>query len=234
MKKTIKYLLTIIMCIITITSIFTACSSAKATFDSQDIINSNPQIGINGKTYTIGETTLQNMIDDGVEFSSDKYMDTTVEADSSSNTFFVLEDKDTPLNSVSFIFYNKTNEEQSVKECVLRQISYLSTDGSTKSNKNKFIEFNFPLNMTEDELKVAAGEPKSHEETNSTHKYYYEKISSDKENIEYIFTYNLSGKLTQVTMKSVILVDVTDNSKEKTDTSAKEQDTEELTDTEIQ
>lgn len=201
------------MCVCLIVTAFVGCSKANENnlkFSSTDIISDKEQFAINNNIYTIGETTLQEMIDDGVTFSSDEYLNSVVSPDSPSKELFVLGNDDTSLNSVALTFYNNTTDELNIKDCVIQQVDYTVYSNASKKHKSKpVVQFNFPYSITESNLKIAVGEPDDYQETSSLHKYEYNKVISNDNSLKYTFFFDLDGNLTKIIIKNVILVDVT-------------------------
>lgn len=201
------------MCVCLIVTVFVGCSKTNKNnleFSSADIISDKAQFAINNNIYVIGETTLQKMIDDGITFSSDKYLDSIVSPDSPSEELFISEDNDVSLNSVALTFYNNTTDELNIKDCIVQQVDYIVYSNASKKHKSKpVVRFNFPYSISESNLKTAAGESDNYQETSSLHKYEYNKVISNDNSLKYTFMFDLDGNLTRVIIKNVILVDVT-------------------------
>ncbi|MGN0438585.1 MAG: hypothetical protein ACI4F4_08695 [Lachnospiraceae bacterium] len=114
----------------------------------------NRSFAINGKVYTLGVTTLQDMIDDGVPFDVDDIANANnnLDANSSSQGFkIILGD----YYSAQIYVGNFTDENKTIAECPICEI-YLPVD---LDEPNDILQFAFPLTITEEELVANSGEP---------------------------------------------------------------------------
>ena len=120
---------------------------------------------VNGKKYTLGKSTLQEMIDDGVPFEESdlKKLDQKIKKNQRQLTggFRIRLDK---FWSALVYVMNVDDAEKTLGECVIYRISVPSLDQNYKNEAN--LSFDFPLNITMDELVKNAGEP---EEGNKKH-----------------------------------------------------------------
>ena len=99
---------------------------------------------INGKKYTLGKTTLQDMIDDGVKFEEDDLENAKNNIKSHyQSSYFKI---DPGVKNGCFIWiqvFNETDSGKPANECYVNEILYkvLSDEGA----KQKVITFDFPL-----------------------------------------------------------------------------------------
>ena len=114
----------------------------------------NRKLMINGHTYTLGKTTLQEMIDDGVVFDDDfaYRANNIVDADKSDSGTIVLGD-----NWNAYVHFSnfEENTTKTLKDCVLSAVYFTVKE----DREQKIIEFPFSLKMTENKLKKTAGKP---------------------------------------------------------------------------
>ena len=129
---------------------------------------------VNGKKYTLGKSTLKEMIDDGVPFEESdlKKLDQKIKKNQRQLTggFRIRLDK---FWSALVYVMNVDDDEKTLGECVIYRISVPSLTENYKNEAN--LTFDFPLNLTMDELVKAAGEP---EGSNKSH-YDGEKYHTD-------------------------------------------------------
>lgn len=132
----------------------------------------NMKFYVNGAEYTLGETKLSDMINNGVEF--DNYAETdTVEAGYVSKPYKINVAEDW---SAYVEVMNESDEVVSAADCVVCGSSITMRDGKTQDT----VSYDFPLNLTEDELRQAAGDPtnertySSGDYTNDTLEYTHE------------------------------------------------------------
>ena len=138
---------------------------------------------INGKKYTLGKTTLQDMIDDGVKFEEDDLENAknNIKSHYQSSYFKIgvpfedgeLEDAKNNLKSKyqsapfkvdigkgfsCFIYvFNDTDSGRPSNECYVNEVTYYGS--YTKGDTQNILTFDFPLNVTIDDLKANAGDP---------------------------------------------------------------------------
>lgn len=107
---------------------------------------------VNGQKFTLGKTTLQQMIDAGVPFDSEDLQNAgnNVKSNSESETFrIVIGD----YYYARVYFMNDTEDDKAAKDCFVHEISFSIKD------EQSVISFDFPLNLTIDQLKANSGEP---------------------------------------------------------------------------
>lgn len=117
---------------------------------------------VNGAEYTLGETKLSDMLDNGVEFEN--YAETdTVEAGYVSKPYRINVAEDW---SAYVEVMNESDEVASADDCIVCGSSITMMDGKTQD----VVSYDFPLNLTEDVLRQAAGDP-TNESTYSSGDY---------------------------------------------------------------
>lgn len=135
------------------------------------------QFAVNGKVYTIGETTLQEMIDDGVPFEEDDLANASnnLNKNSESQGFEIILGE---YYSAQVFVMNTTDDNQVTAECCISEI-YLPVHNDREQN---VISFAFPLTLTEEELRANAGEPTDFNEYKSddyvSHRLEYTREST--------------------------------------------------------
>ena len=106
-----------------------------------------------GNTYTLGVTTLQDLIDDGVELSGLDAASDIVDAQSTYYAGFSIEL--IPYREATMTVANYTDEDLPASDCV---ITSLDVRGIREIPEGT-IEFNFPDLFTPEDLINSAGEP---------------------------------------------------------------------------
>ena len=119
----------------------------------------NRSFSVNGKVYTVGVSTLQDMIDDGVVFDEGDI------ANASNNLSPNYQSQGFAINlddyySVQIYTSNFTEENQTVASCPITQV-YLPVN---LDKNNEILVFAFPLTITEEELRENSGEPTEYSE----------------------------------------------------------------------
>lgn len=118
----------------------------------------NMSFTYNGNTYTLGVSTLQDLIDDGVDLSGTDNLDEIVDGQS---TFYAGFSFDLiPYRSATVTVANYTDEEMPASECTITSLKV----SSLREIPEGTIEFNFPDMFTKDDLINCAGEPDSQSE----------------------------------------------------------------------
>ncbi|SCW30372.1 hypothetical protein SAMN02910456_00412 [Ruminococcaceae bacterium YRB3002] len=156
----------------------------------------------NGKKYTLGVTTLQEMIDDGVPFEERDLKDVNEELENNHESMgFRLKLEDYWSANISVM--NTSGAAQPMSQCVISSISLPSLDDEHTSN---LLSFNFPLDLTMDSLVAAVGQPSEEpyhydgDDGYYTDKYEYSRSSEKyygKSKYQFEFT---KGVLTRVMM----------------------------------
>ena len=107
---------------------------------------------VNGQKFTLGKTTLQQMIDAGVPFDPEDLQNAgnNVKSNSESECFKIVIDD---YYYVRVYFMNDTEDGKAAKDCFAHEISFYLGD------EQSVISFDFPLDLTMDQLKANSGEP---------------------------------------------------------------------------
>jgi hypothetical protein len=134
----------------------------------------NRSFSVNGKVYTVGVSTLQDMIDDGVVFDEGDI------ANASNNLNPNYQSQGFNINLDDYYFVklytsNFTEENQTAASCPITQV-YLPVN---LDKNNEILVFAFPLTITEEELRENSGEPTE----------YSEYISDDGNYIKHTLEY---------------------------------------------
>ena len=135
---------------------------------------------VNGKKYTLGKSTLQEMIDDGVPFEESdlKKVDQKIKKNQRQLTggFRIRLDK---FWSALVYVMNVEDDEKTLAESVIYRISVPSLDQNYKNEAN--LTFDFPLNITMDELVKNAGEPAEGNKKHNDYDNYHTDTFSYKQ-----------------------------------------------------
>lgn len=123
---------------------------------------------INGVEYVLGKTTLQDMIDAGVPFDKVDLEDANnnLRKNTRSLSFGI------PFSrywSAYLYVMNDTNAGKRVNECYISEINYhVSDEGQTQD----ILRFDFPFDLTIEQLKANAGEPDNENHSETTYGIY--------------------------------------------------------------
>ena len=113
---------------------------------------------VNGKKYTLGKTTLQEMIDDGVPFKASDIKNASVEMKKNSQSLNGIGIECDKFWAPMVYVMNDSTEAKPMSECIIFKVYMHSIEKNYKNGAN--ISFDFPYQMTMDELIAIAGEPK--------------------------------------------------------------------------
>lgn len=113
----------------------------------------NMSFTYNGNTYTLGVSTLQDLIDDGVELSGLDAASDIVDSQSTYYAGFSIEL--IPYREATMTVANYTDEELPASDCVITSIDVRGIREIPEGT----IEFNFPDLFTTEDLVNSAGEP---------------------------------------------------------------------------
>ena len=139
----------------------------------------NRSFAINGKVYTLGVTTLQEMIDDGVPFDEDDIANAgnNINPDYQSSGFKItLGD----YYSAQVYVGNYTDENKTMAECPICEI-YLPVH---QDDPNTILTFAFPLNLTEEDLIANSGEATD----------FREYVSDDGDYVSHTYEYKVDSE----------------------------------------
>ena len=147
-----------------------------------------------GKKYVVGQTTFQELIDDKVITDETALEDAgrKIPANSATKTFDVSVGKD---YVASLTFGNFTDDLKKANELPLQSID-LVIDSSKKMDK---LTFDFPLDMTPEQLLEIAGEPTSQDEAANEYEYKIESKTYLSDS-GYFFKFNEKDQLIRVTL----------------------------------
>lgn len=132
----------------------TSSSASSASFSGDYVTLDNMQFAINGKVYTLGQTTLQELVDDGVPFDDDSLacVNNNVTKNSQSQGYKITLGE---YWSAQVYVLNDTDDNKSAAELAINEIYLPLHDDETQD----ILTFAFPATVTEDELRANAGEP---------------------------------------------------------------------------
>lgn len=138
----------------------------------------NRSFAVNGTVYTLGVSTLQDMIDGGVPFDEEDIANANnnLNSNTESQNFSIVLGE---YYNAQVAVINTTEENKTMAECPISSI-YLPVD---LEESNDILTFAFPLTMTEDDLLAQAGEPTSQDSYSSGSDYmmntYEYKVESE-------------------------------------------------------
>lgn len=131
---------------------------------------------VNGKKYTLGKTTLQKMIDDGVPFNEVDIAnkDNVLKKNFQSPAFRIELGESW---SAQLYVINASKKDKKMSECCINKITLSNKPDKTQN----ILSFDFPLDISADDLTDAIGKPKKdnykhiEDEANGTYsdKYTY-------------------------------------------------------------
>lgn len=156
-----------------------------------------------GKKYTLGVSTLQEMIDDGVPFKEADLEDAgnNLKANYESGSFRILLGE---YWTASVYTFNDAESGKPVSECFLSEV-YLPLHSDEEQD---VLSFAFPLDITMEELIANAGEPDDIRHFDGEDGYYTDTVCYTRESeryysaSEYRFEF-VKGELAYVTISYV-------------------------------
>jgi hypothetical protein len=129
-------------------------SEANTVTDGDYVNIEHMTFYINGKEYVLGQTTLQELIDDGVPFESESLDNAANNIDKNTQSSgFKIELGEYWTAQVYVL--NESDEGKPANELYVNEV-YLPNHPDESQN---ILSFTFPLNMTEEQLRTNAGEP---------------------------------------------------------------------------
>ena len=134
-----------------------AAAPSREAFKGKIVDFADMHFSINGKTYTLGKTTLQEMIDDGVPFAESdiKHASDEMKKNARSLTGFKITlDK---FWSAQVGVMNLSDSAKPMSECIICSIRVPSLESHYNNGAN--LAFDFPMDITMEELVANAGEP---------------------------------------------------------------------------
>ena len=160
----------------------TAAPAADRNFEGSFVNFDDMHFFVNGKKYTLGTDTLQTMIDDGVPFNDNDIANAgnNINANYTSQGFKIeLGD----YYSAQVYVMNDTSENKKMSDCFLCEI-YLPVKQDVQQN---ILSFDFPTDITMDELLAACGEPdeNKHWVSDDDATYYTDTIKYKRDSEKY-------------------------------------------------
>lgn len=154
---------------------------------------------MNGKEFKLGETTLQDMIDAGVPFNEDDLAnaENNVKSNSESGQFKI---DIAEFHTGSVTVGNYTEQNAKANELPIVSI-YLPI----KDEPQDVITFNFPLDLTIEQLKENSGAPTNEKSSGGDGEIKMDKIEYKADSTQYIgesgYTFEFQdGKLKYMTI----------------------------------
>lgn len=149
---------------------------------------------INGEKYTIGDVTLQDLMDDGITIGNYKKTDILAFIGDVSDYEYTIELGNGERVGVETI--NDVDEPAHTSEC---KVWYIGLNASDVGESDA-IQFDFPTDITEDKLKEIAGEPTKTEQYADIIELSYIKEAGETEcGGKYVFSF-IDGELIGVSL----------------------------------
>ncbi len=177
-------------------------TTAPAEAPSGNFIDlDNLQFSINGKTYTLGKTTLQQLIDDGVPFRESDLANANNNLNKNSQSPGFRIDLAEYWSAQVYVL-NDTDGNKTMAECYINEV----TLPMKKDKTQNILTFACPQDMTIESLKASAGEPTDSRHYDGDNGYYSDTLKYTKKPTRYYgytgyvidFT---KGKLDRITIK---------------------------------
>ena len=151
-----------------------------------------------GHLYTLGVSTLHDMLDNCVEFTEtdnyDKIWTKQLKGQVNYGTF----DCTVANSRLQFTFGNPMKTEIPMKDCIICQVIYPDFESAIKRGDNDTkLQFAFPYTLTKDELIANSGEPTA---KGSQNEVMYTVVSEAYPQYDsgYKFDFNPDGKISYV------------------------------------
>ena len=161
---------------------------------------------IKGKKYTLGKTTLQDLIDDGVPFEDGELEDAKNNLKSKYQSSYIKLNPGVKGYYVWIQVFNETDSGKPMNECYINEILYKKTTLVKDGETQDFVTFDFPLDLTMDQLKANAGEPTGrtyHNEDNP--KYIYDTLEWTKKGTKFMNSNRYTFEYTNGELKNVVI-----------------------------
>ncbi|MBR1431477.1 hypothetical protein [Ruminococcus sp.] len=185
----------------------TSCNSEKNELSSKYADFDNMSFVYDGHLYTLGKSTLQDFLDNDVDFSEtidyDEVYECTFDGDISNQSFKCTVND----GADGFCFVNLTDRKIPKRECLLVEMWCNTTENGWKEEDkemwerkdDKLFEFAFPCTLTGDELIENSGEPTLKKDTTELTgipwlHYSYTKVSEEFPEFEYGFGFSICDK----------------------------------------
>ncbi len=177
-------------------------TSAPTVAPSGNFIDlDNLQFSINGKTYTLGKTTLQQMIDDGVPFRESDLANANNNLNKNNQSpAFAIELGE--YWSAQVYVFNDTDGNKTMAQCYINEI----TLPLKKDKTQDILTFACPLDLTVESLKASAGEPTDSRHYDGDNGYYSDTLKYTKQPTKYygytgyVFDFT-KGELNRITIQ---------------------------------
>ena len=157
---------------------------------------------INGKKYTLGKTTLQELVDDGVPFEEGETDNFQNNVKSHYQSGYIKIDTGVKNGCWFWIeVFNDTDSGKPMNECYVNEILFkiLNDEGA----KQTLISFDFPFTLTMDELKANAGDPTEKPYHNETSSNVYDKLEWTKKGTKFMNRNRIEFSFTNGVFKEV-------------------------------
>ena len=157
---------------------------------------------IKGKKYTLGKTTLQELIDDGVPFQEGESDNFGNNVKSHYQSGYIKIDTGVKNGCYFWIeVFNDTDSGKPMNECYVNQILFkiLNDEGA----KQTLVSFDFPFTLTMDELKANAGDPTEKPYHNETSQNTYDKLEWTKKGTKFMNRNRIEFSFTNGVFKEI-------------------------------
>ena len=138
---------------------------------------------INGKKYTLGKTTLQDLVDDGVPFEDGESDNFSNNVKSHYQSGYIKVKLDAKGCYFWIEVFNETDSGKPMSECYVNQILFKIQRDEGK--KQTMVSFDFPFTLTMEELKANSGEPTEKPYHNETSTNVYDKMGWTKKGTKF-------------------------------------------------
>ena len=138
---------------------------------------------INGKKYTLGKTTLQDLVDDGVPFEDGESDNFSNNVKSHYQSGYIKIKLDAKGCYFWIEVFNETDSGKPMSECYVNQILFKIQRDEGK--KQTMVSFDFPFTLTMEELKANSGEPTEKPYHNETSTNVYDKMGWTKKGTKF-------------------------------------------------
>ena len=175
--------------------------ASTTTFSSTKYADTDHmEFAINGKVYQLGETTLQTLIDDGVPFETDSLNNAgnNVNPNYESDTMKVVVGD---YWNLQIWAVNFTDSAKPAKDLPITKIYFPFKKDKTQD----VVTFNFPVDLSIDDLKANAGEPTENDHYEGDGGYTSDNMHYEYESSKYFseggYQFNfIKGVLDNVTI----------------------------------
>ena len=134
-----------------------ATKASRATYDGKIVDFDDMHFYVNGKKYTLGQVTLQEMIDDGVPFEEKDLKNASETLKKNSQSFGGFRINLEKFWSAQVSVMNLSDSDKPMSECIVYKISI--ADLKNEHNSEVEFGFDFPMTLTMEELIACEGKP---------------------------------------------------------------------------